>query len=281
MVVLDKADNFQMGRVIGRSFSVLRQNAIPFLILAAVLMVPELLLEIYQPIRMTFPGSGASDPMGMLAVTFFLQSMGANAISFFATAFFFYVLMAAVAQGTVIHLHGEKPSLTRCLSAALASLPTLAGLTLLTVLGLALFSAPMFSIDVIAGAVWLGMMPVVVTVALMWSVVVPVVVTEKRGVFVGLARSRALTKGCRWKILVLGIFYLVILVLSAMALATAMDVSLLRSDPRSVAPPFMIADWILSTPMTALGAVGIAVIYYELRLVKEGVGPQQLASVFD
>jgi len=29
-----------------------------------------------------------------------------------------------------------------------------------------------------------------------------------------------------------------------------------------------------------IGAAGIASIYYELRLVKEGVGPEQLAAVF-
>jgi hypothetical protein len=29
-----------------------------------------------------------------------------------------------------------------------------------------------------------------------------------------------------------------------------------------------------------IGAAGVASIYYELRLVKEGVGPEQLAAVF-
>jgi hypothetical protein len=41
-----------------------------------------------------------------------------------------------------------------------------------------------------------------------------------------------------------------------------------------------VADAILRIFTTSIGAVGIASIYYELRLIKDGVAPQELAAVF-
>ena len=36
-----------------------------------------------------------------------------------------------------------------------------------------------------------------------------------------------------------------------------------------------------STLEGCVGAVGTAVVYFELRMIKEGAGPDKLASVFD
>ena len=120
-----------------------------------------------------------------------------------------------------------------------------------------------------------------VIVALMWSVVVPVFVVEHPGVFASFGRSRALTKGHRGKIFLLVLLYIVIAWIISVAMALIMGVSLVRPGAGNFAPAYLIANWLVSVPLMALVAVGVAAIYYELRLVKEGVGPQQLAAAFD
>jgi hypothetical protein len=40
-------------------------------------------------------------------------------------------------------------------------------------------------------------------------------------------------------------------------------------------------DWILRVVLTSITAIGATSIYYELRLVKEGIGAQQMAAAFD
>jgi hypothetical protein len=45
--------------------------------------------------------------------------------------------------------------------------------------------------------------------------------------------------------------------------------------------PLLVVQWIENTILVAIAAVGVSSIYYELRLVKEGVGAQQMAAAFD
>ena len=47
------------------------------------------------------------------------------------------------------------------------------------------------------------------------------------------------------------------------------------------APPYSIASAIAGALVNLVSAVGIASLYFELRRVKEGVGVEQIAAVFD
>jgi hypothetical protein len=45
--------------------------------------------------------------------------------------------------------------------------------------------------------------------------------------------------------------------------------------------PYIVLQWLQSVILAVFTAVGVTAIYYELRTVKEGREPQQLAAAFD
>lgn len=269
MVVIDKAEDFQIGRVVSRTFSALTANAVTFLILTAVLMTPVLVSTFYFTKGLvSLQTATATDPRGAaLAMASFSQTMTTSLFSYLIIIVFTYILQAALVQGTVTYLNGEKPSLANCLSAGFKSALPLIALAILAYLGM------------VAGFVLLVVPGIIL--AMMWSVVVPVFVVEHPGVFASFGRSRALTKGHRGKIFLLVLLYVVIAFIIGLAVALPMGVSLTRPGAANYSATFLILSWLTRVPLAALAAVGVAAIYYELRLVKEGVGPQQLAAAFD
>jgi hypothetical protein len=46
-------------------------------------------------------------------------------------------------------------------------------------------------------------------------------------------------------------------------------------------PAYGIVMLVITVASTLISYTGLAVIYYELRRLKEGVGPEALASIFD
>jgi hypothetical protein len=269
MVVIDRAEDFQMGRVVSRTFGALAQNAVTFLILAAVLMVPVLISTFYFTRTLVSLGAArATGPEGVaLAMASFSQTISTSLISYLVIIVFTYILQAALVQGTVVYLNGGKPSLADCLSVGFKSVLPLIALAILAYLGMILG----FMLLLVPGII----------LALMWSVVVPVFVVEHPGIFASFGRSRALTKGHRGKIFLLVLLYIVIAFIIGMAVALPMGVSLTRPGAANYSATFLIVSWLTRVPLAALAAVGVAASYYELRLVKEGVGPQQLAAAFD
>lgn len=270
-MTIDKVEEFEMGRVISRTFSVLTRNAVIFLTLSAFLNVPTLLVTLYNArnnplitatVRTTDPAARAALIMGQ-AGQVFVTSM----VTLLISLIFAFVLQAALVQGTITDLNGEKASLGNCLSTGFKSFPPLIAIAILVYFGI-LFGAILL---VVPGII----------IGLMWSVAVPVKVVEQIGVFESLGRSRALTKGARWQLLGLFVIYFLIAIVFGLVVGLLFGVSLLRVSEASLSPIYLTAEWLIRIPLTALLAVGIASIYYELRLVKEGVGPQQLAAAFD
>jgi hypothetical protein len=180
---------------------------------------------------------------------------------------FFYVLQAALVQGTILDLNGERPDLGKCLSAGFRVLLPVIAITFLSYVGMA---AGMVLL-IVPGIIW----------ALAWSVVVPVKVVEQTGIIASFGRSWALTRGHRWKIL--GLFLLLVAAMFVIQGVVAMvfATSLFRPNQAALDPAYLIAYWLVNIPLAAIMSVAVASLYYELRLVKEGVGPAQLAAAFD
>jgi uncharacterized membrane protein len=107
----------------------------------------------------------------------------------------------------------------------------------------------------------------------MWLVAVAACVVEQTGPWRSLRRSQELTKGHRWKIF--GLF-LVLLLLSLInpVLQLALTAA---AGPTAGA----IGNAIWTAIGSAFSSVVIAVTYYELRVAKEGIDIEQIASVFD
>jgi len=122
----------------------------------------------------------------------------------------------------------------------------------------------------------LGMLLLVVPGLLflcMFFVAVPVCVTERTGVFESVSRSSFLTEGYRWQVFGTVAFLLVVGLIANLPLWVAAapigDASLkIGSDAVGVL-------------LSAFGGVVTGVLYYRLRVAKEGVDIDRIASVFD
>jgi hypothetical protein len=122
-----------------------------------------------------------------------------------------------------------------------------------------------------------------------WLVAGPCQVVEKTGVFGAFSRSAALTKNNRWRILGLLLLYFIVYMVIQQVLMNLVGAGMsARMAAAQSGNPFAAttpAYWavmaVLTVVNTLITYVGLAVIYYELRRVKEGVGPEALASVFD
>jgi len=126
-------------------------------------------------------------------------------------------------------------------------------------------------------------------VAVAWSVSVPAQIVERSGVFGSFTRSGQLTKNNRWRIFGLVLLWWIISTavqgtLTNLAGVTPMA-QLSAGGPASPLTMFGPGYWATVVFVGVFNAMvsgaGIAVIYYELRRVKEGVGPEALAAVFD
>ena len=112
------------------------------------------------------------------------------------------------------------------------------------------------------------------------TVAVPVKVIEGAGITESFGRSRALTKGYRGRIFLLLLAYTLIAIAIGFAIRPLLGIAVLPK-PGDMSPTYVLSDWILRVILTSISSVGVTSIYYELRLVKEGIGAQQMASAFD
>jgi len=264
MTTLDSAEDFRIGRVVSRLFNALFANLPIFLPLAALLTIPNLLLNLYTT---SHPGSTGLNPAGGFAPGGGLAFFRLVVLQSLIYIVFSYILQAALVQGTVTYLNDEKPSFGQSLSNALKSI------------------VPLIVIAILGGlAMMLGLVLLVVPgiiLALMWTVVVPVRVVENTGIAETFGRSRALTKGHRGKIFLLFLMYVVLAVVVSFATRPLFGVSMLARSLTDFSALYIVVDWAERVFLAALTAVGAASIYYELRLVKEGAGPEDMATVLD
>lgn len=176
------------------------------------------------------------------------------------------VLQGAVTHGAITDLNGGRPSLGACL---------LTGLR---------FALPLLVLGVATGiALVFGFILLVVPAVMMataWAVAVPALVVERPGIFAAFGRSAVLTRGQRWQILALFILLVVVgwLIQSVLLLPLgAFTAKTTLAIPLRV----LVGLPLVSALQGLIGATGAAVLYFELRRTKEGVGVEALASIFD
>ena len=257
---------FDIGRVISRLLGVLGRNLATFLALAVLLVGLPTALVAFAQARFAFIPDGPTVAFGpawiSLGFAAWLVSLVANA-----------VLQGAIIHGTVSDLGGRRASFGDCLGTGVRFILPLVGIGL--VIGVS-----------VAFEIMLLIVPGVL-LALAWSVASPAAVMERTGVFGALDRSRALTRNHRGAILGLSVIYFVILLVVQGVVSTAvvgLGLSLAagvgRNAQAAMIPP-MLVTLLVQTLTAMISAAGVASIYYELRLIKDGVGAEQLASVFE
>ena len=248
-----------MGRVVQRTFLAISQNWVVFLVSSALLIgVPNVISALGQAgVQGQFQAKNAS--FGSLWVLPVIGGILAIAGSF--------ILQGTVVFVTINGLNGRKIDLGQAFSAGLNTFLPLLGLAILMALG------------VFIGFILLVVPGIILSV--MWIVAAPTVVAEKRGVMESFQRSRDLTRGHRWAIFFLALMYGIASMIIGWAvlgvgMATAGSFAAAATSPIN-----LILTPLVNVVSAVISAAGIASIYYELRSIKEGVGAEQIASVFD
>ncbi len=250
---------FDFGRTLSRAFSLLGRNFAPFVGVSVLLVgVPLAVvggLQVY--LLRSDPKTAATTASNLVGL-----------LSLFVTVVTGALLQSAVIYGAVNDWNGQRAPFSATLSAAFNRILPLIGVSILVGLATA-FAALLLVIP--------GIM-----VALAYEVATPVVVMEpNRGIFGALTRSADLTRNHRWSI------FGILLVILVLTIAQAAIIGALTSifGPLTSGLAFGISQVVVQ-PLTQaistlIGAVVAASIYYELRTIKEGVGAEVLASVFD
>jgi hypothetical protein len=167
---------------------------------------------------------------------------------------------ASILYGVVQELRGRGFTFAESLSSGLSRLGAVIGVSLL--------------VGLLAG---LAAILLVIPGFIVWTVyaiAVPVCVAERLGVLESMSRSAFLTKGNRWRI-----FGILFLVFVAMVLVGGLVGFFgLRIGGVTLVT---ILQYPLQAIAGAFNAVALGVLYYQLRVAKEGVDIEKIASVFD
>lgn len=199
---------------------------------------------------------------GVILTIILPMTQASNAITNIVDNILALVIEGAIAYGVFQVLRGQPASIGSAFSNGMNRVGTLIGLAIATGLligiGMVLFIVP-------------G-----VILMCIWAVVIPVCVVEKKGLGECMSRSAELTKGYRLKIF--GLFLLVGIVIFVLAIIVVAIATAISAGSVIVMAILMLI--VLLIPQ-AFNNVMIAIIYYDLRAVKEGVSVDALANVFD
>lgn len=253
-------EDFDMGRVASRTFGTIGRNAVTFFCLAIIAVAPRLILSSYLGVDAFARGRS-------LESNYLLHFYSMLSIVTVVGLVLGAVLQAALVHGTISDLNGKKASFGDCLQTGLR--------TCLPVIGLSL----LMSIAMGFGFVLLLVPGILMFLA--WAVAVPVLVVEKTSVSDAFGRSAQLTKGHRWAILGLAVAVWLISVLLGLAVLPLHSLLTLPGGGLAATAPVLAVTGVIQVFVATVSAAGTAAVYYELRSIKEGIGPEQLASVFD
>jgi hypothetical protein len=203
---------------------------------------------------------------------------------------------AVVLYGAFQDMRGWPVRLADCLQVGLGRFFPIVGLAIcaaVVTLAYVLFLGLLFSQlrQLLSPALWvlaflLLLLPLPIFY-LMWFVATPACVVERLGPIRSMGRSRALTKGHRWKIF--GLILVVVIpalivstvivgVMARLGLGTMLQVGGLTAARVSLS---QVISLIWTAIWTAFFAILGVVSYHDLRVAKEGVDTEQIAAVFE
>jgi MFS family permease len=232
---------FRVGQVFSRSFTLLSRNFLIFFVVAMVAALPNVLIG--QGTGRAASGATAGWLVLSLILTVALQMLS----------------QAIILYGAFQDMRGRAVNLGEALRVALGRLLPIIGVALCVGFGVFLASL-------------LLLVPGLILMT-MWYVATPVCVVEQTGPLASMGRSSELTKGHRWKI-----FGMILLVVLGGGIVSAIILALL-ANVGSVLE--ILGSLIWNGVWGAFYAIFVVVTYHDLRVAKEGVDVNQIASVFD
>jgi uncharacterized membrane protein len=237
--------DFRIGRIFDRTTSTYTRNFLPFSLVALIAAAPPLLLTYSAGLD---PTSVAGARGGMFIVTIVLS-----------------VVLGLLSQAILVYaafqdMRDREVNISESLNVALSRFFPILGLAILTAIGVGIG----FMLLLIPGLILMTM----------WFVGVPACMVDRLGPWDSLKRSAQLTKGYRWKLF--GIMLL--LYVGAGIVSQVITVTMVAIGGLVVG---LITTLIWNMIWGAFFATFVVVTYYELRSAKEGIGIEQIASVFD
>jgi hypothetical protein len=125
----------------------------------------------------------------------------------------------------------------------------------------------------LVGIGWLFcLVPGLIAMAAM-AVVLPACVVERLGPIQSMSRSSDLTSGHWWPIIGVGVGWMIVVLVITFSIRAAM--------PGVATLPQQLATWAWQVISGTFSAVYAAILYHDLRAVREGIGIDEIASVFD
>jgi hypothetical protein len=253
------SEGFRVGRVLSKSLEILTGNLPKYLLFGAVIALPNLLYTLAGGNREAIIAStqGMNRPamhgFSFVSIVSFLVLMVIFVVVF-------AVIQSAMIYGAFQDIRGRSFEVGASVRRGLNRFPAVVGASICAY------------IVVVIGFVFLivpGLM-----VLTMFFVIIPVCVVESLGPIRSLGRSRALTRGHRWRILAI---YLVPFFVIAIV---GYFLPIIGFRIAGVAG-FALAAFVIQAIGNSYQAIVNIMTYHDLRAVKEGMDIEQLAAVFD
>jgi hypothetical protein len=246
---------FRLGDVFSKAFRVFGRHVVAFFLLAVLANLPAYLVRL-AVLRLETPS-----PIAPFTSIGLLATYSAVPVTMICWA----VANGAVTYGVVQVLRGRTMSIAQAGAIAVRRF--------LPLIGVAILVGLLF---------WLGIVLLIVPgliVYAMYYVAAPICIAEQAGVGASLSRSRFLTRGHRLQIF--GAFVLIWVVWLIANIAITSAVIALAGPVTTALRAVQVISYVVPAFLGAFNAVLVGVFYYQLRVAKDGVDIDKIASVFD
>jgi hypothetical protein len=239
---INERGDFNLGNVLNRAFRVCTANFVLFFAVTLVIGLPNLIFYLQTPVDEPSLYSGFSFLIATL-VGVFLNTIGE----------------AVILYGAFQSLRGQPVVLGDTLRRGLARFFPIIGFAILYTLGL------------FVGFIFLVVPGIILFI--IWTVALPACVVEGLGPIQCMQRSTQLTKGYRWKIF--GIMLLLMIISWIVGGIIGAVLIPAGSVVKAIGNLIWTAAW------SAYWNCVLVMIYHDLRVAKEGIDTEQIASIFD
>ncbi len=268
-------ESYNLGRTLSRTFSLVFNTLASVGLFILILQVVAVAISYFTQgmmMEQVLDAQAGNNPDAALAIF----GSGAYWASILLT-----VVLGTLTTGGAVHGYlrsaaGDPVSMGDCFSVGVAKLLPLLALMILWFLGV--------------GIGWILLLVPGVILICMWSVTVPAMIGENRGIIEAFGRSRELTKGSRWMIFATLLIFLVLIYLVMFALMGALIGGVMGGVMTgAMAMPgsagimgvgaliaMLPVQWLFASLLNAL----LVSIYIETVTIKEGGAPEQLVNVF-
>ncbi len=263
-----------VGDIFDETIRLYRQNFRTFVGIVAILQVPLVVLQMIQlaivgPAFSGFPSVAGGQPQFGPIIFWIASALSLGLISFIA----YLVNQAAMSSAISERYLGHRITVGRSYRVALGCFWRMLGATLLSGIALALLTMTIVGI------------PFAIFFGIRWSLVVPAITLEGKGVRKGLSRSSGLVKGSWWRVVVVLLIASIAMYLVA-AIPGGIVGLVILGVGATISPGSTSALTVINSGIGGIFGIlaaplvptAITLLYYDLRIRKEGFDLQVLAD---